>query len=85
MRTTRYRTAALVGDGVNLDAGASAQFNVTIVVHAVLVIKAEELYDVPQASACTAYDDQREARQRHRRVFVPTVQLLCEHLPQPEV
>jgi hypothetical protein len=33
----------------------------------------------------TMYDDKRDARQRHRRVFVPTVQLLREQLPEPDI
>ena len=82
---TRHRTAALLENGVNFNRGASAQFKATIVVHAVLLVQAEEPYCAPKSSAWTACHNQRDTRQRHRRVFVPTVQLLREQLPEPDV
>ncbi|MCX6921815.1 MAG: hypothetical protein NT154_01145 [Verrucomicrobia bacterium] len=48
------------------------------------VFKPKEPNPLPQESAWAHYD-QPDARQRHRRVFVPTVQLLCEHLPEPQI
>jgi hypothetical protein len=85
MKTTHHRTAALVGDGVNSNAGAFAQFEVTIVVHAVLLVQAEEPMRSRTASTRSAHLDQRDPYQLYRRVFVPGFQLLREQLPEPQV
>ena len=82
---TRYRTAALVGNGINFNPGASAQFNVTMVIRAVFLVRAEEPICSPMATTWPVCHDQLDDRQLYRRVVVPAAELLREGLPEPEV
>jgi hypothetical protein len=85
MKTTRYGTADLVGDGVNFDASASPLLEVTIVIHVELPVQAEEPIRSQAASTRSAHLDQRDPYQLYRRVVVPAAELLREGLPEPEV
>ena len=85
MKTTRYRTADLVGDSVNFDASASPHLEMTIVIHIVSPVQAEEPIRSQAASARSVHLDRRDPYQVYRRVVVPTAELLREGLPEPEI
>ena len=63
----------------------SFQFEVTIVIRIVSPFQAEEPIRSRAASVRSARLDQRDLYQLYRRVFVPSAELLCENLPEPEV
>jgi hypothetical protein len=75
----------LVGDGVNFNAGASAQFEATIVIRSVSLVQVEEPIRSRAANTRSAHLDQRHTCQAYRRVFKPTHQLMSENLPPPNI
>ena len=63
----------------------SAQFEATIVIRIVSLVQAEAAIRSRAANTSTAHLEQRDPSQLLRRDIVPSAELLCEGLPEPEI
>ena len=78
-------TSTTTAQSTSKDNASAALIEATIVIRIVSPVQAEAAIRSRAASARWAHLDQRDPYQLYRRVFVPSAELLCENLPEPEI